>query len=510
MPSTDELEARTAAIEEAPEIPSLASLFVDPETLPSPPVAVLQVIRKADDPDVTLIELSKLIELDVALSVQILRIANSALYSPVSEISTIERALTTLGLRSVRLLALSTSLRMLIPDQAEAFDTSEIRRRMVISGSLARRVCNVLAKPQQDEAFLAGLLTGLGRVVLAEKAPALCRVLTADGGWPTADVEQRIMGFTTDQVSVGLIGSWGLPLSICEAIERRSLEPLDTDSPLTTSLQVARLVEEVLCSGRPEVFLPQLYETTNSLLGMSPEDTNAWVGEAEPLVADAASMLEFQFPQVQAYSELLIEATSRMQALTMEAHATIVEGSRQLEALSQKNIELQHEAATDALTGLPNRGWFEQMLANRLRELRSTAIPGRTIGLLMMDLDHFKSVNDNHGHTVGDDVLRAVGAVLGSQLRGDDIAARYGGEEFVVIIPDATPEKAAAIAERLRTSVADIIVHLESGGTLGVTVSIGGTLFGEVPEDSGSHLMNRADARLYQAKNSGRNRCVFG
>ena len=247
----------------------------------------------SDDPDVTLIELSKLIELDVALSVQILRIANSALYSPVSEISTIERALTTLGLRSVRLLALSTSLRMLIPDQAEAFDTSEIRRRMVISGSLARRVCNVLAKPQQDEAFLAGLLTGLGRVVLAEKAPALCRVLTADGGWPTADVEQRIMGFTTDQVSVGLIGSWGLPLSICEAIERRSLEPLGTDSPLTTSLQLARLVEEVLCSGRPEVFLPQLYEMTNSLLGMSPEDTNAWVGEAEPLVADDHIAKEF-------------------------------------------------------------------------------------------------------------------------------------------------------------------------------------------------------------------------
>ncbi|MFT7598777.1 MAG: diguanylate cyclase (GGDEF)-like protein [Acidimicrobiales bacterium] len=505
--SSEELGAPT----DGPDLdkPTLASLFVDPESLTSPPAAVLQVLRKADEPNVTFSELSKLVEMDVAICVQILRMANSALYSPASEITTIERALTLLGLRSLRLLVLSTSLRMLMPDQENAFDTSEIRRRMVVSGSLARRVCSVLAKPHQDEAFLAGLLTGLGPIVLAEQAPALCRVATQDGSWPTPDVEQRVFGFTSDQVTVGLIQSWGLPVSICQAIEHRSLARSAADSPVTTSLQVALLVEGVLCSGQPEEFLEPLHEATEELFGMGPDETNRWVEDAEPLVAEAASMLELQFPQVQAFSELLAEGIRRMQASALEAHATIVGGSRQLELLSQKNVKLQHEATTDSLTGLPNRGSFDEMLARNVGEHQSSAVCEPSFALLLMDLDHFKAVNDTYGHRAGDEVLRAVGSVLSSQLRDDDVVARYGGEEFVVVIQDATMAKVAGIAERLRSSVADAIVHLESGETLEMTVSIGGTIFGEVADDSGSLLINRADTRLYQAKRNGRNQSVL-
>ncbi len=499
---------RPVGLSPAPlEIPTIESLFVDAESLPSPPLAVLQIIRRADDPDVTIAELSKLIELDVALTVQILKIANSALYAPVTPITSIERALTTLGLRSVRLLALSTSLRMLLPESSDGFDTSEIRRRMVVSGSLSRKVCTSLSRVHQDEAFLAGLLSGLGRVVLANKAPVLCRHMVADAGsWPSAETEIGIMGYSTDVVAAGLVRQWGLPDVICEAIDQRA-RPLSPDgSPLHRSLQIALLAEHVLCSAEPERHLAALYAATELHLGMDVDATNEWLVEAEPLVSAAAEMLQFKLPQNQAYSELVLEATSRLQTLTMEAHATIVEGSRQVEMLSRRNIELQQEASTDALTGLANRGTFDQMFADRVAE--RLADPANGLGLLVLDLDHFKHINDTYGHSAGDEVLRSIGKVLAQQTRDKDSVARYGGEEFVVTVGAATIEKLELIADRIRTRVADEQITLADGTVVGVTVSIGGALFGEIAQESGQTLLERADGRLYEAKRSGRNRSI--
>lgn len=486
--------------------PTLESFFVDIDSLPSPPISVLEVIRKSEDPDVTIPELSKLIELDVALAVQIVRMSNSALYSPVAEITTVERALTTLGLRSVRLLALSTSLRMLIPDEASAFDTSQIRRRMVVNGSVARMFAERLVRAQQDEAFLAGMLTGLGPVVLATNNPGTARDLYESDDWPDAESERRLLGFSTNDITTNLVRSWGLPEIICDAVAHRD-EPMTADhSPLQRCLQLALMAERVLCGSQASADLMALAEAAERELGFSLHDTNEWLISAEPIVTETAELLQFKFPQAQAYTELLLEATRGMQQLTMEANTVIVESTRKLEALSKRNVELQQEAETDALTGLVNRRTLDQALQQRVDSAGLLPSDERTVGLLMLDLDHFKEVNDTHGHTVGDDVLREIGRVLHQQTRGDDLPARYGGEEFVVLLSQANPYELEVVAERMRSSIEAAEITLPDGGILSVTASLGGALLGEQANDTGATLLERADRRLYEAKSGGRNR----
>ncbi|MFT7597612.1 MAG: diguanylate cyclase (GGDEF)-like protein [Acidimicrobiales bacterium] len=488
-----------------PPSPTLDSLFVEVESLPSPPVTVLEVVRRSDDPDVQLPELAKLIEFDVALAVQILRVANSALYSPVSEITTIERALTTLGLRSVRLLALSASLRMLIPDQVDAFDTSEIRRRMVINGSLARKFAVAIDRSQQDEAFVAGLLTGLGPVVLASKAREICDQLVSETGkWPNIEAQRELLGFSCDDITANLLRDWALPASLCSAIEGRTSPALEDDSTLQRCLRLSLLAEDLLCGPDPGSALGELHKATEAELGMSAEETNEWLVEAEPLVAQAAELLQFQFPQTQAYPELLVEATLRMQQLALEAHTTIVEGSRELEAMTKRNQRLKHEASTDALTQLANRGHFDEELATQLLESRASVGTG-AVGLLIIDLDHFKGINDAYGHSVGDELLRSVGDLLRKQLRGDDLPARFGGDEFVVLLPRTDLAELELVANRLLTNLRAIEFTLPSGEPLQFTVSMGGALSGEAKNETATTLLRRADERLYQAKRQGRN-----
>ncbi len=491
--------------------PSLQSLLVDIDSLPSPPASVLEVVRKSEDPEITIQALAKLIELDVALAVQIVRMSNSALYSPVSEITTVERALTTLGLRSVRLLALSTSLRMLIPDDSEAFNTTEIRRRMVVNGSLARRFAGKLARSQQDEAFLAGMLTGLGPVVLATKCPDKAQELFQEGSvWPSAEFERELLGFTTDEITTNLIRAWHLPDVICTAVATRTESPTSEHTPLQRSLQLALLAENVLCGSDSSAALKKLSDRAADELGFSLDETNEWLIEAEPLVSETAQLLQFQFPQVPAYAELLLEATRGMQQLTLEANTVIVESTRKLEALSRRNDELQQEADTDSLTGLANRGTFDRALQRRIEANVLLPSETHTVGLLMIDLDHFKDVNDTHGHAVGDDVLRALGKILDRQTRGDDLPARYGGEEFVVILAQANEYEIGIVSERLRIAIESAEVTLPDGSLVPVSASIGGALFGEVANDTAASLLARSDRRLYLSKANGRNRVTLG
>lgn len=157
-------------------------------------------------------------------------------------------------------------------------------------------------------------------------------------------------------------------------------------------------------------------------------------------------------------------------------------------------------AATDGLTGLPNKRAVADALKRLFAQASTTGAP---LALLLLDLDHFKQVNDGHGHVMGDQVLANVGAVLRSVLRPQDFAGRSGGEEFAVVLPGTETSAALGIAERIRTAIGEI--HLQ-GSDVKVTTSIGVASF---PEHAGTpdRLERLADAALYLAKRQGRN-CV--
>ena len=166
-------------------------------------------------------------------------------------------------------------------------------------------------------------------------------------------------------------------------------------------------------------------------------------------------------------------------------------------ALQAANEELQRLATTDALTGVWNRRHFEQVVAV---EIQRTGRYGDPLSLLLFDIDHFKKINDTHGHLVGDQVLIGLSQRVRDHLRGVDMLARWGGEEFVVMLPHCTGDQAGLLAEKLR-----VLIAVEPFPVVGqVTSSFGVAEFR--PPDSADAWLNRADDALYQAKAAGRNR----
>lgn len=163
------------------------------------------------------------------------------------------------------------------------------------------------------------------------------------------------------------------------------------------------------------------------------------------------------------------------------------------------------QAIVDPLTGLYNRREFELRLG---AEYARAARYNRALSILFLDIDHFKQVNDTHGHAAGDVVLKVLADILRRQLRANDVPARYGGEEFVVILPEITGEAAKEIAERLRRAVAATSFRLPQGHEITLTISIGVSCYpacgGTAPQ-----IVDYADQALYAAKNSGRNRVVL-
>nr|WP_283254989.1 diguanylate cyclase [Marivita sp. GX14005] len=164
---------------------------------------------------------------------------------------------------------------------------------------------------------------------------------------------------------------------------------------------------------------------------------------------------------------------------------------------------LGEKAYTDRLTGLNNRGYADEYLQRADRSLAEHPAP---LAILLADVDHFKKINDNHGHEAGDRILAHIAGVLKANLRGGDTLARYGGEEFLIVLPNVGAAQARCIAERLRKAVSAGPAALEDGTLMRATISIGIALTGKSERKSTADLRRAADTALYRAKGLGRNR----
>ncbi len=164
--------------------------------------------------------------------------------------------------------------------------------------------------------------------------------------------------------------------------------------------------------------------------------------------------------------------------------------------------EYRHFGTVDALTGLHNRHWMDTVME---RQLLRTSRSGQTLSVMMIDVDHFKELNDQFGHLCGDRILTALGHLFSDHVRPNELIARYGGDEFILILPGVTAEKARELGRRLQKEIARA-PHIEMG-PIAVplpTISIGVAEAG--PEEAMESIISRADKALYQAKEKGRNR----
>jgi diguanylate cyclase (GGDEF)-like protein len=178
-------------------------------------------------------------------------------------------------------------------------------------------------------------------------------------------------------------------------------------------------------------------------------------------------------------------------------------------ALALANLKLREtlrsQSIRDPLTGLFNRRYMEESLE---REMRRASRGRHPVGIIMLDLDHFKKFNDSYGHDAGDALMRIVGNTLQRSIRAEDIACRYGGEEFTLILPEASLVDAAQRAESIRESIRNLNIQHRRQQLGGVTISAGVAIFPD-HGPTGDAVLRAADAALYQAKSRGRDRVAI-
>jgi len=202
-------------------------------------------------------------------------------------------------------------------------------------------------------------------------------------------------------------------------------------------------------------------------------------------------------------SEIADEATG-LATISQSLKEELDSANQEMVQLRKELIQVRESAATDALTGLLNRGSFDKALDNMVDQTNESESC-----LVMLDLDHFKQVNDTHGHLIGDSVLKFASNLLKKHAESHHFSARYGGEELAIIMPDTTIKKSAEIAEKIRFALeSSRLMKKNSSESIGkITVSIGISRLNK--NDTFEDLIMRADKALYQAKETGRNKIVI-
>lgn len=472
--------------------------------LPTPPGIVLKILELTRQADTSVAELANTISLDPGLSAKILRFINSPMAGAARKVTSLRQAVALMGQRGVKMMALSFSIVSASNrNECAAFDPVHYSIHALACGTAAKILATLTETENAQDAFSAGLLSQLGRSILASSLPDEYAAVLARANHIPADLpplEKAAWGESYATVGGAILRSWGLPDAMCDAVSAFRNPDGDPDvTPLARLLCLAERAADLVCPDRPDrVADPTTYlERVREIGWLTDETALKALSTIANEVDEMRAVIEVDKANLRSAEEITSEVQERIAELSLALHL-----DNQHMAMQQE--ELLRRATTDALTGIGNRAAFDTRLELEFeRALRE----GGPVALLMMDVDHFKKFNDTFGHQVGDRVLQRVAHALDENVRKVDFVARYGGEEFAVIAPRTSAARGAQLAERLRKSVADTSIPSDKGA-LSVTVSIGVAVLNEVsdPPRDAPKLIKAADELLYRAKCNGRNR----
>ena len=472
-----------------------------------PSLIASRIVAEAMKPDASLSALAVLAERDPGFTLRVLSTVNSAAFGLGTRVSDVRQAATMLGLRGLRNLALSLVVSDMTPTgpDGELLLANSLRR-----AASAQLIAEALGERRCDEYFTIGLLLEVGLIARArDSMPAVAEAALL----PATD---RILferaGGAVDHPTRGaqLARDFQLPTEFVAAVGGHH-DPAPPEGRLALVAWVSERVAAIWESGNPAEAQTEALAALQ-LAGIDSERAQQVLDRVPSLVTEAASAFQRAVPVQQKLGQLLVDANRILfqmnrnyEGMLRRLETLLAEKEDLTEKLQAANAQLATLAATDGLTGLLNKRSLEEALARDLaRADRSRA----SLGVVMIDVDFFKKVNDTHGHLIGDDVLKAVAALVASSLRTGDVAARYGGEEFVTVLPGSDLEGAVVVAERIRKRLEQTEISTPNG-PLKVTASFGvAAVSGPDCRGAAKELLARADAALYAAKRAGRNRVV--
>lgn len=469
-------------------------------------------------------KLSSLIGKEPGLTATLLRLSNSAAYAVGRPIKSVSQATVLLGTRCIRSMAVSHAMKLMVSKvSAGDFDLNQFWEDSLRRATTALIIGRMVGIREPSEAFTVALLQDLGTLALAVEFPDYSGALQAVMAFPgkrRLEEEERLCGSTHAQFFADNGAEWAIPDDFVQIIGAHHCGGHLNDAGLEQLRQVCRVADSVADIGQTKAAHGTVQTAREALewLGADTEvDLEQLVDEINETMASTARDLEIAIGQQATYQELmegaslaLIDITMSYEELTRalqkalaEKEALLAEKEELTRQLKQSNSASQHLAATDTLTGVANRRAFTAALERALGKIEQTERP---LTLLMFDIDHFKRVNDVHGHPAGDDVIKEVCNRAESVLRSGDLVGRLGGEEFGVLLPNCPEEKGYAVAERIREAIGDGPIETRCAKSIRVTVSLGGTSVQQLPAPDAEALYKQSDVALYASKEGGRDR----
>lgn len=484
---------------------SLLARLKSQSRLPTPQGTALNIIRLCQEEDVSATELANTISADPALSLRLLRYANSSLFGVRKEVTNIRDAVVLLGLRAVRLTALSFSL--ITSDDPRAcknFDFTRFWSHSLAAAVAARHLAKFRRQVHPEEAFAAALLARIGRLVFAVGLPQeYAAVLDTSGGTlgETSTAETAVFGVSYPRMGAELIRDWGIPEKLAAAVEHQFNPAQIAQDPelrqLAALIGPAGQVADVICEAFPPDQLSAAKEALvgTTLAGLPVPAEEAFKGIHEEYNA-LASTLKFK-------------ERSAVNAVQIQAAAGEVLGElRMAEHAARANLKKQcgdlDGSSTDPLTGLPTRAIYDRKVQQIWAQ---TTRAGRKLGLVFIDVDGFQKFNATYGRPAGDAVLRLVGASLIPLLRENDLAGRYSGDEFAMLLPNIDRMILAQTCVRIRKAIEGATINV-AGKYPRVTVSLGAALLSRPPAHfTLADFITAAQQELRAARAKGGNTC---
>lgn len=469
-------------------------------------IGAVRILQEAVKEGVSVDALSHLAQGDPGFALRVLSLVNSPAMGRQQQVTNITQAATLLGVRGLRNLALS----LVVGDLAPAGSEGGLLLTVCLRRAVAAQVlAAALQHGDTDLCFTTGLLLDVGILLRARDSLDSAVMLARLPGEHRVVQEQVHDWQVHPELGANLIAKYGLPKEMSEAI----LAHHDSEVPAPKLSRVAWFAERIagvfetpaagqarenlLSHARSAGIQPRLIDELLAVLPTRVEQ----MGEAFARDVGAQASIEQLRSDANAR---LVELNQQYEGMIVTLRRVLAEKESLARRLEEANQSLALQASTDALTGVNNRRALGQTLQ---RDLRRAERANEPLSLLLVDVDHFKQVNDRYGHLVGDAVLCRLAAILTRAVRDGDFVARYGGEEFCLVLPQSGADGALLAARRVRVAIERAKVAA-NGVELSVTASFGAVTYTpRVESITPAELLARADKALYEAKHRGRN-CV--
>ena len=480
------------------------------QTLGVQPSVALQLIELGKDPETEFDDYVHILSLSRSLSAKLLAITNSSWFAPRRPITTLKRAVTMLGLRQVRTLAVSYCLEGLHNTlELEREDAVAYWEAALCRAIAARELASAADPKRADEVFAVALLQDMAVCFMAELDSFYISRLQYAESSVAEQLIYEVQHFGMDHAAAGglVAEAFALPEAYCRAISAHHGEVAPNDATSDDAVQqatrlVAWLPHDIRCWTHSDIArfgelieerFPGRWSSAEAFADHVQADFTALVAQLSANASEPTVLRRLMRQASAQNAECVAELVREVQVSTRQQEIF----SGMFESVVTEQIQAEHRADHDPLTGLLNREGFERRFADLVTGMPGTDVP---VGLALFDCDQLKTTNDKHGHDAGDALLRAVVARLRAGVRDNDLVCRWGGDEFAVLFLGMAEDTFVEVARRAQQNVArDPVVRRG----VEMPASVTGGLVWEQSVGAGfdlAELITRADANLYAAK----------